>query len=503
MDYVHLHHRLIESKELLVAGGGAAATTAPLLTWRFPLYPGPSHRRTTSHIIEALPSQKVLALLVAFVLCLGAFVLSAREAQAEQKSTNAHQPTMATDSGPPLVPQAEQPPPVQTPAFETALPKTPPPTLTESVVAPQLGPLPSTANVPSPVTPPAATPPPEAPPAVSVHGGDAISSVDQPIRDRSPVSDKPSTPPTTGGNGGEDDSSAPIPNNKKEEAKEPLLSRTVDRQQAASTPVSLPIDPKNNQASRASSEPVAGGPLNDPSALSKEEVAEKNKDPLSPPLKQEEKKPSVLLWATSDGSGAQAQRLPKAQEAALEAPTRAILLPLGVSPAANDTITAAAVPIDHPGASTATSASILWKGAPVGVGSARDLPTPHPKPSGSIVAAIDNAVHHAVHQQLVSDLASSHESPLTGRQIPSEGTPPASQPSSPPVPFEPWHQDSFGLSGGGSISSSTGGIGPLLLLGILALGGYFLLRPYSRTYLASCELPKLSSALPTPLERPG
>jgi hypothetical protein len=481
---------------LLVAGGGAAATTAPLLTWRFPLYPGPSQSSTTSQI-EALPNQKLLALVVALVLSLGAFVLSAREAQAEQKSTAAHQPTMATGSGSPLVPQAEQPPPVQTPAFETALPKTPPPALTESVVAPQLGPLPSAAHTPSSVTPPAGTPPPEAPPAVSVHG-DAISSVDQPVRDRSPVTDKPSAPPTTGGTAGEDASYAPIPNNKKKEAEEPL-ARHVDRQQAASTPpASLPADPKKEHTSRLSSERVTGGPLSKLSTLSKEEEEEeeeKNKDPLSPPLKQE-KKSSALLPTTFDGSGAQAQLLPKAH-ATLEPPTTAILLPLGVSPAANDTITAA-VPIDHPAASTATSASILWKGAPVAVGSARDLPTPHPKPSGSIVVTIDNAVH----QELVSDLASSHELSSSGRQITSEGTPAAPPPAS-PVPYSPWEeQDSFALSSGGGMSS-TGGIGLLLLLGILAFGGWLLLRPDFRTYLASCELPKLSSALLMPLERPG
>jgi hypothetical protein len=434
------------------------------------------HKKKVNHlvVVDALPSRRILTLVVILTLSVGAFVLSTGEAQAEQKITAIPQPTVTTSSvsplvPPPLVPKAEQLPPVQTSAFDIALPK--------------------------------------APPAVSV-SDDAISPVDR--LDRSPVSDKPSTSPTAKGTtAGEDDSYAPItPDKKKVAAEEPLLAKPLDRQQAAASapPASLTAEPKKNQASRASSsEPLAGGLLSKLSPLSKEEeaAAEKNKDPLSPPLKQE-KKPSVLLWATSDGSGAQAQRLPKAQEeAALEAPTRAILLPLGVSPAANDTITAAAaaVPIDHPGASTATSASILWKAAPGGVGSARDLPTPHPKPSGSIVAAIDNTVH----QQLVSDLASSHESPLSGRQIPSEGTPPASQPSSPPpVPFEPWHQDSFGLSGGGSMSSSTGGISPLLLLGILALGGYFLLRPYSRTYLlASCELPKLSSALPTPLERPG
>jgi hypothetical protein len=296
----------------------------------------------------------------------------------------------------------------------------------------------------------------------------------------------------------QDASSALIPNKKKEAEERPRQERSLDQQQqgaSAPPPASLTADHKKNQTSRAS-ELLAGVPLSEPSALFKEE---EKKDPLSSPLKQE-KEPSVLTSATSDDSGSQAQRFPKAQ-AALEHPTTMAALtaaPLALrasSPAASDTTTD--VPIDHPVASTATSASILWERAPVAVGLARNLP-PYAQPSSSIVAAVDNAVH----QELVSDLAYSHESSSAGRQIPSEGTPAAPQPSL-PVPFGPWHEDSFSLSGGGSMSSSGGGIGPLLVLGVLALGGWLLLRPDSRTYLASSEPPKLSSALLTPLERPG
>ena len=60
---------------------------------------------------------------------------------------------------------------------------------------------------------------------------------------------------------------------------------------------------------------------------------------------------------------------------------------------------------------------------------------------------------------------------------------------------------SFALSGGGSMSS-IGGVGPPLL-GILVLGGWYLLRRDSRIYLVSCELPKLTSAVLAPLEHPG
>ena len=47
-----------------------------------------------------------------------------------------------------------------------------------------------------------------------------------------------------------------------------------------------------------------------------------------------------------------------------------------------------------------------------------------------------------------------------------------------------------------------GGFAPLLV-GILALLAVILLGRDFRTYLVSCEMPKPSSALLLPLERPG
>jgi hypothetical protein len=59
----------------------------------------------------------------------------------------------------------------------------------------------------------------------------------------------------------------------------------------------------------------------------------------------------------------------------------------------------------------------------------------------------------------------------------------------------------FSLSGGGQGGST--GVAPLLLLvGVLA-SGLVLLRHDGWRYLASCEVPKPSSALLSPLERPG
>ena len=86
----------------------------------------------------------------------------------------------------------------------------------------------------------------------------------------------------------------------------------------------------------------------------------------------------------------------------------------------------------------------------------------------------------------------------TQEQQPSEGTPqPAPAPVAPPTgggSFSPF-------TGGGQLSNG-GGFAPLLV-GILALLGTILLGRNFRTYLFSCDMPKPSSALLGPLERPG
>jgi hypothetical protein len=444
------------------------------------LYPGQPHRMTTSQI-EALPSRKSIALIViGLVVSLGVFVLSSREAQAKQESMALLQPTVTTGSvAPPLASKGE-PPPLQVPVPETDLPKTmPTPVSTTPVAVPQQpSTLPSVAYASPPVTPlggtplpvtmPAGTPPleiapPEAPPAVAVRG-DAVSLVDRP--DRSPVTtDKPRTPTTAGGS------------------------------------------------------------------------AEKENDSLSsPPLKQG--KPSVLSPATSfDDSEAQAQRLPRAQAALESAPAHskpadsargslpaaplAALEPPSTDTLSTDTLMAtplphrasspaannsAAVPIDHPAVSPA-SASTQWEIAPVAEGLARYMSPPWPSSSigtarDSVVQLVQSSAAHAQQEARVSDLASFQASSSAWREISSEGTPapPAPQRSFPSSPSpEPSDYYSFALSGGSELSTS---VGPLLL-GILALGGWFLLRPAFRTYLAWCKIPKPSSALLMPLERPG
>jgi hypothetical protein len=75
------------------------------------------------------------------------------------------------------------------------------------------------------------------------------------------------------------------------------------------------------------------------------------------------------------------------------------------------------------------------------------------------------------------------------------------QPLPPPTP--PTDSGSFlSLSSGGQLGSSGGSVAPLLLCCVLALG-LILLPREGRLSRAFCELPKPSSALLMPLERPG
>jgi hypothetical protein len=79
----------------------------------------------------------------------------------------------------------------------------------------------------------------------------------------------------------------------------------------------------------------------------------------------------------------------------------------------------------------------------------------------------------------------------------SGGTSQQPRPPSAPPPVEGSY---FSLSGGGQIGA--GGVGPLLLLGALALS-LVLPRRDGRLSKAFCEVPRLCSALLLPLERPG
>jgi hypothetical protein len=121
---------------------------------------------------------------------------------------------------------------------------------------------------------------------------------------------------------------------------------------------------------------------------------------------------------------------------------------------------------------------------------------------GSAAASVGSAAASVAAEVLGSLAGDSPDPPSThgSQEQPSEGTP---QQPAPPLSLPVGGGGSFSpLTGSGGQLGTGGGFAPLLL-GILALLVAILLRRDFRTYLVSCDLPKPSSALLGPLERPG
>jgi hypothetical protein len=85
----------------------------------------------------------------------------------------------------------------------------------------------------------------------------------------------------------------------------------------------------------------------------------------------------------------------------------------------------------------------------------------------------------------------------------SQGTWPAPLAPVSPEQQQPLGSSYIGLSSGMGQASSAGGLGTTLLFGVLFVASVLLTRRDFRMYLVSIELPKPSSALLSPLERPG
>ena len=139
---------------------------------------------------------------------------------------------------------------------------------------------------------------------------------------------------------------------------------------------------------------------------------------------------------------------------------------------------------------------------PASVRGALHLPSSVGTTAASAVGTVQSAVASATAEVLGTLTGGLTESSATGTQEdqPSEGTPEPAPPLAPPTggggSFSPF-------TGGGQLGGTGGGSTPLLV-GILALLATSLLsRRDFRTYLISCEMPKPSSALLMPLERPG
>jgi hypothetical protein len=113
---------------------------------------------------------------------------------------------------------------------------------------------------------------------------------------------------------------------------------------------------------------------------------------------------------------------------------------------------------------------------------------------GAVSSAV-GTIQNAVTNVLEAITGGFPDSSSNGTEGPSKEVPQPSAPFAPPV-----GGSSFSLSGGGQIGA--GGVAPLLLLCALALG-LVAIRWKGKLSKAFCEVPKLSSALLAPLERPG
>jgi hypothetical protein len=145
---------------------------------------------------------------------------------------------------------------------------------------------------------------------------------------------------------------------------------------------------------------------------------------------------------------------------------------------------------------------------PVGVSGTSPLPASFGTATSTMSNGVVNSAAKIAHDAAETLAAGLSGTLASGSVKPSaDGTrhDPPSQEEEAPQPVTPrpppaGGTSSFSLSGGGHGGST--GVVPLLLVGVLA-SGLVLLRRSGWRYLASCEVPKPSSALLSPLERPG
>jgi len=159
----------------------------------------------------------------------------------------------------------------------------------------------------------------------------------------------------------------------------------------------------------------------------------------------------------------------------------------------------------NPTAVTGLTPSTPVPTVPASVRGALRLPSSVGTTAASAVGTVQNAaasVASATAEVLGTLTGSLTEPSAAGTQEdqPSEDTP--QQQPAPPLAPPAGGGGSYSPSTGGGQLGTGGGFAPLLV-GILALLAMSLLRRDFRTYLISCEMPKPSSALLLPLERPG
>jgi hypothetical protein len=460
---------------------------------------GQPHRNTA--IRAPLQSRRSFALLVTLVLCLSALVLATNEAWAKE------QPSPAAQQGPAEgknTPNGQANGKVGEPVRGTPTPPVTPPAVTPPAVTPPAF------QEPPAVTPPVQKPPVEnAPPPPASETLPPAEKPSSPPLDPAPSTPKPdpvpqATPQPAPQAGGEEDvESDPVPNTSQppmtgsDRVVEPepvsaALPDIVDEVEdivyhLAPAPASAPTTPA------AADEGHAAGPAPDPVL------------------------PLPALAAASD------QVLPAASEGLAElvrglvtapatAPATTPIAPWGAPLGDGSPLTT--ITNNKPAAAFVAAAVPSAPAVGEALRLSSSLGTRAAGALGSTVGTVQNAAASAaasvatsvasataeVFRTLAGGSAGTPSTDATNgtQQAPSDGIP--QEPVAPPAPplggvFSPFTGAAGQLGAGG-------GVAPLLV-GILALLTVILTRRDFRTYLIACEMPKPSSALLRPLERPG
>jgi hypothetical protein len=432
--------------------------------------------RTTSRIDPR--SRKRLALFGALVLCLFAFVLAAEEAWAAEQPSKTTQPgtveTTTTINGKVAEPVPGAKPPVVTPPVEKPPVVTPP---VEKPVAEDSAPLPPRNET-------------------------------QPSKENSPLPPRNETQPA------EKNSPPPI---------DPAPSMP-DPEVSAPQPVPRPAP--QWFAVKTDGEAVESAPVltyhsaSDFSRVLAPQPMPKDSPDVKPNVKSDviDPSPAPVTPAAAAGDGYASGPAPDP-----------VLVPVPVPAAASEQVLPAAsglaglvrglvvaepavswrhgdpprTPL-NPTAVTGLTPSTPVPTVPASVGGALRLPSSVGTTAASALGTVQSAaasVASATAEVLGTLTGNLTEPSTAGTQEdqPYEGTP-QQQPAPPLAP--PAGGGSFSPStGGGQLSTGWGSAPPVM--GILALLATIVLRRDFRTYLISCDIPKPSSTLLGPLERPG
>ena len=449
--------------------------------------PAQPHRLTISRIDPR--SRKFLAVVVVLVLAIVSVLVAGREVQAkeqpaEQAPQQQHSKVVITDRG------ASKSDHSEAPRNDAEIPRseTPP---EEEPSPPPVGSVPSDpepAPVPDPVVPdpprPTPIPTPQQQFAVIIVNGqvvwfDAEAPWPWPVPDTDPADPVP----------------WPAPGDAWPTTPQPMPSDQYDPQMPGWKPEPVPPPSEDIIGSASDPAPWPGSEAETPllAPVSSDLAPTANPDPASsswPTLSPE----PIASWGNGPLPGA------SYAEPAVERPVA--LAPvvgtgLGSAATAKNNLPAYVAPLlPSPGRKPlATPPTPAMSSFPVGLGRV----TSTVGNAAETVRSAASAALRTISAEVSGALAGGSVGSPDAAQDPSQGTP-QQEPAPPLAP--PMGGSSFSLSSGSGGHAGPGGGAAPLLVGILA--SVLVLRRHDYwKYLASCDLPKPSSARLLPLERPG